>query len=349
MAKENMMPFIYDKNFNRIAEIDDYISFIWTQRYYSPGDFELCAPVSKLQYFLIGYYVFRRGDDYGGIIEKLEIKKTEENQEMIIATGRSLTSIIARRVISTQQMITGSVLSGIELLITDNIINPELSARQISNFNFTCTSTNLDEIEAQYIGENLLEVISGLCESHAIGMKCKLDDNNEFAFEIYDGIDRSYAQNVNPYIVWSDKYDNLYTSEYTEDCSDLSTDVCVGGEVISNERVLVWSAKDSQSGIERFEKFLDASNTIQNEQIITIQKYREQLEGLGIAEITDYTTAFSGEVDFSKVMEGNEVSVGDICTIENTRWGIYINSRVIEIIESVGEDGSYTVIPTFGS
>ena len=65
MAKENMMPFIYDKNFNRIAEIDDYISFIWTQRYYSPGDFELCAPVSKLQYFLIGYYVFRRGDDYG--------------------------------------------------------------------------------------------------------------------------------------------------------------------------------------------------------------------------------------------------------------------------------------------
>lgn len=344
-----MLPFIYDKNFNRIAEIDDYISFIWTQRYYTPGDFELCAPVSKLEFFKIGYYIFRRGDDYGGIIEKIEIKKTEDSQEMIIASGRSLVSIIGRRVISTQQMITGSVLDGIELLITDNIINPELAARQISNFTFTCTSQSVAEVEAQYIGENLLDVISGLCESNAIGMKCSLDANSNFAFEIFDGTDRSYNQNINPYIVWSDKYDNLYTSEYTEDCSELSTDVCVGGEVINNERVLVWSAKDSQSGVDRFEKFLDASNTINNEQIITLETYKSQLEGLGIAEVTDYTAAFSGEVDFSKVMEGNEVSVGDICTIENTKWGIYINSRVVEIIESVGEDGTYTVIPTFGS
>ena len=349
MAKENMMPYIYDKSFNRIAEIDDYISFIWTQRYYAPGDFELCAPITKLKYFMIGYYIFRRNDDYGAIIEKIEIQKTEDQQEMVIVSGRSFTSILGRRVISTQQMITGSVLSGIELLITDNIINPELVARKIDNFAFLNTSTSLAETEAQYIGENLLDVISGLCESNQIGMKCKLDSNHDFIFELYDGIDKSYAQDVNPFVVWSDKYDNLYSSEYSEDCSALATDVCVGGEVISDERVLVWSAKDSQSGIERFEKFLDASNTIQNEQIITLQTYKEQLEGLGLVEVTDYTTAFSGEVDFSRIMQGNIVNVGDICTIQNSKWGIYINSRVLEIIESVGEDGTYKAIPTFES
>ena len=349
MAKENMIPYIYDKSFNRIAEIDDYKSFIWTQRYYTPGDFELCAPISKLKYFAIGYYVFRKGDDYGGIIEKVYIGKTEDQSEVVIATGRSLTSILGRRVISTQQMITGSVLSGIELLITDNIVNPDLPARQISNFIFTNTSQSIAEMEAQYIGENLLDVVSGLCESNQIGMKCKLGSSNNFIFELYDGVDKSYAQSVNPYVVWSDKYDNLYSSEYFEDCSEFATDVCVGGEVISNERVLVWSAKDSQSGIERFEKFLDASNTIQNEQIITLEQYKEQLEGLGLVEVTEYTAAFSGEVDFSRIMQGNIVNVGDICTIQNNKWGIYINSRVLEIIESVGEDGSYKAIPTFGS
>ena len=348
MAKENMIPYIYDEGFNRIAEIDDYKSFIWTQRYYSPGDFELCAPIGKIQFFKLGYYVFRKGDDYGGIIEKIQISKAEDQSEMIIATGRSLTSILARRVISTQQMITGSVLSGIELLITDNIINPDLAARRISNFIFQTTSTSQAEMEAQYIGENLLDVISGLCETNQIGMKCSRVGGN-FVFEIFDGIDRSYAQNVNPYVVWSDKYDNLYTSEYYEDYSERATDVCVGGEVISDERVLVWSAKNSQSGIERFEKFLDASNTIQNEQIITLQTYKEQLEGLGLVEVTEYSSAFSGEVDFSRIMQGNIVNVGDICTIQNNKWGIFINSRVLEIIESVGEDGSYKAIPTFGS
>lgn len=349
MAKENMLPYIYDKNFNRIAEIDDFISFIWTQRYYSPGDFELCAPISKLKYFMIGNYVLRRGDDFGGIIEKISIKRTEDQQEMIIASGRSFVSILGRRVISTQQMLDSAVPEGIELLIDDNIMNPELASRKISNVTFTNRSHVASWIEAQYLGENLLEVVCGLCESNHIGIKCSLDQNNNFAFALYDGVNRSYEQDINPYVVFSDKYDNLYTSEYDEDCSELATDICVGGEVISNERVLVWSAKDSQSGIDRFEKYLDASNTIQNEQIISLETYKSQLQGLGLVEVTDYTTAFSGEVDFTRIMQGNTVNVGDICTIQNTEWGMYINARVVEIIESVGEDGAYTIIPTFGS
>ena len=350
MSKNNMIPRIYNDERNIIAEIDDYISFIWTQRYYSPGDFELCVPISKLKYFMIGYFVFRKGDEYGGVIEKIEIKKTEEQQEMLIVSGRSFTSFLGRRVISTQQMITGSVLDGIELLINDNIINPSDYARAISNLEYSTTSQCSAEVEAQYIGENLLDVISDLCESNQIGMKCRWDHYMDtYKFETFDGVDKSYSQNVNPRIIWSDKYDNLYTSEYTEDFSEMATDICVGGEVISNERVIVWSAKDSKRGLERYEKFLDASNTIQNEQIITLEKYKEQLEGLGLAEVTNYTTAFSGEVDFSSIMQGNEVDIGDICTIQNSRWGMYVNSRVVEIIESVGEDGTYTVIPTFGS
>ena len=349
MAKENMMPYIYDKSFNRIAEIDDYISFIWTQRFYSPGDFELCAPISKLSYFMIGYYVFRKNDDYGGIIEKISIQRNEDQQEMIIASGRSLVSLLARRVISTQQMLNSMVVEGINTLIVDNILAPSLASRRINNCELRIYSQSTAWVQAQYLGENLLDVVSSLCESNHIGISCRIGNNNRIIFQLYDGTDRSYDQNLLPYVVFSDKYDNLYTSEYDEDCSELATDVCVGGEVINNERVLVWSAKDSQSGIDRFEKFLDASNTIQNDQIITLETYKSQLEGLGIVEVTDYTTAFSGEVDFTRIMNDSNVNVGDICTIQNSEWGMHINSRIVEIIESVGEDGTYTIIPTFGS
>ena len=78
------------------------------------------------------------------------------------------------------------------------------------------------------------------------------------------------------------------------------------------------------------------------------QNYEKQLEGLGLEEATDYTTAFTGEVDFTNVELNVDVFIGDIVTIENTNWGTPINTRLIEVIESIAEDGTYSAIPTFG-
>lgn len=348
MAQENMMPIIRDKEYRRIAEIDDYISFIWTKRYYTPGDFELCAPISKLQFLEVGNYVFRKYDDYGAIIEKIEIKMTDEAQEMVVASGRLLESIIGRRVISTQQQITGKVTDGISDLIYDNIVNPAVSARQISNFSFSNDSANVDEIDSQYIGQNLLDVVSDLCETFHIGMKCRLSPDNEFRFYLYDGVDRSYDQSTNTYVVFSDEYDNLLNCDYIENIEEMATDVLVGGEGEGTSRTMVWSTQEEMSGLERYEKFLDASSAVSNDHIITQETYEKQLEGLGLAEVTEYTTAFSGEVNFNSVNFGIDVQVGDIVTIENKRWDIYINTRILEVIESVGEDGRYEIIPTFG-
>ena len=41
-----MEALIMDKDFKSVAVIDDYESFIWTDRYTGYGDFELYAPVS---------------------------------------------------------------------------------------------------------------------------------------------------------------------------------------------------------------------------------------------------------------------------------------------------------------
>lgn len=348
MAQFNMMPIICDPEYRRIAEIDDYISFIWTQRYYTPGDFELCAPISKLQFLEVGNYIFRKYDEYGGIIEKIEIRMTDEAQEMVVASGRTLESIVGRRVISTQQQITGKVTDGISDLIYDNITNPSRAARKISNFTFSNDSANTDEIDSQYLGQNLLEVISSLCETFHIGMKCKLNRDNEFNFYLYDGADRSYDQNVNTHVVFSDEFDNLLNCDYVENIEEMATDVLVGGEGEGISRTMVWSTLGEQSGLNRFEKFLDASSAVSNDHIITQETYEKQLEGLGLAQVTEYTTAFSGEVNFNSVNFGIDVEVGDIVTIENKRWGIYINTRILEVIESVGEDGRYEIIPTFG-
>lgn len=349
MSREQMWPTILTKSFERVAEIDDYISFIWTTRFYTSGDFELCADISRADILTVGNYVQRRNDNHLGIIEKIKYQMTEEYQEMIIASGRLLPSILARRIINTQTQVSGKVTECIKALVTENAINPKTAARKITGLTFTNNSASAETMDSQYTGENLLDTVSSLCETYKIGFDCTLGNNNSFDFKLYDGVDRSYNQATNPYVIFSDKYDNLLTSEYNEDYSNYVTDVLVGGEGEGVDRTMVWSAKASQSGLNRYETFFDASNAVTNENIITQATYEKQLEGLGLEQVTEYTTAFSGEVDFTGVKLGTDLNVGDICTIENSKWGMFINSRLVEAIESVAEDGAYSAVPTFGN
>lgn len=349
MARENMIPTVLNTNFERLAELDDYISFIWTERFYKPGDFEICIDIKHSQNLQIGYYIQRKKDDHIGVIEKIQYQRTEEAQEIIIVSGRLIQSILARRVISTQTQITGRVTAAIGMLINENVMNPVNAARKISNVTFTNNSVSTATMDAQYTGENLLETINSLCETYSVGIDCVLDAHNNFAFSLYDGVDRSYNQSANPYIVFSEDYDNLLTSEYDENYENYVTDVLVGGEGEGINRTMIWSSKAPKSGLSRYETFLDASTAVTNEQIITQETYEKQLEGLGYELVTDYTAAFSGEVDFTGVRYGTDLDLGDIVTIENKRWGMLLNSRLIEVIESIGEDGAYSVVPTFGT
>lgn len=344
-----MLPIILDDNFNRIAMIDDFISLIWATRYYKSGDFELCADISRADVIKTGYYVTRAGDDtHLGIIENVDFQHKEDMQEIIIAKGRLLPAILARRVIASQTQVSGTIANAIQTLIEDNAINPSIAARKINGLTFNSSVTSAATMDAQYTGENLLNTIESLCETYSIGFDCILNDNNGFDFSLYEGVDRSYNQSANPYVVFSDKYDNLLTSEYTKDFNGYATDILVGGEGNGTAQTMVWSAKESQSGLNRYEKFFDAQNAVTNDNIITQATYEKQLQGLGLEQVTTYTTAFTGEVDFSGVKLGIDLNVGDIVTIENTTWGMYINSRLIEVIESVGEDGAYKAVPTFG-
>ena len=79
--------FILDKNFKSIFLIDKYESFIWTDRYYDYGEFEIyTSPEDKiLQYAIKDYYLYKGSSDHMMIIEGLEIQSnTELGNHLII-------------------------------------------------------------------------------------------------------------------------------------------------------------------------------------------------------------------------------------------------------------------------
>ena len=344
-----MIPIILNTTLHKVGLIDDYVSFIWCSRYYATGDFELVVNVDSVNSNLLqkDYYIIRETDDNVGIIENIQITVDADENELMIVSGRFLSSILGRRIIEKQTQLNSTVSSGIYALLTNEVIAPVNSARKIPNVVYKLYN-NATRLQAQYTGDNLLDVIEKLCETYGIGQKTTLTTNNEFMFELYEGIDRSYNQSVNPYVIFSDEYDNLISSNYQEKRDAIVTDVLVAGEGEGTARKTLWVSNTSNSGLKRYEAFKDQRQLSTNDGEITESEYLLQLKESGLEDITTFTTAFSGKVYFDNIEYRKDVNLGDICVIENTHWGIYINTRLIEVIESVDESGNYTVTPTFG-
>lgn len=345
-----MIPIIYNQNFEALAEIDEYISFIWTERYYQSGDFELVVPITKKTVDLCRYgnYVHRLDRDDYGIIEKIKYNTSIDGVEQLVVSGRFLASILGRRIIAVQTEFNNKTVGQIvQKLVDDAIISPTDSARKINDFSYSDISGNTTKISVQYTGKNLLTTMEDLCLSNYLGFKIIYD--NGFKMTTYSGTDRSYNQTENPYVVFSTDFDNLASSEYFEDFTELKTNVLIAGEGQGTERKSAWVTKDNPTGLQRYEYFKDARNVSSNNGAISDSVYMQQLKDEGLEYISTMSKAFTGEVFFNNYTFRKDVNVGDLVTIKNPNWNIFINTRLIEMVESTDETGLYTTTPTFGN
>ena len=344
-----MIPVIMNDEFERLAIVDDYSSFIWSTRYYTSGDFQLIVDANEqyMALFKKDYYVVRDDDENVGIIENIVVQENEDDRSQLIVTGRFLDCIISRRIIAAQTPVSGKVSDCIEQLLDENIMTPTDPDRQIPNF-FVDSFEVVTTMQAQYTGKNLLETISGLCQTYGLGYKVILNSDNEFIFSLYKGMDRTYDQNVNDWVIFSDTYDNLLSSKYEESYKSLVNAVLVAGEGEGLDRKTAWATTADATGLGRYELYKDQRNIQSNSGEIPDEEYYELLRESGKESLTAYTTAFTGNVYFDNIRYKTDVGIGDICVIENTNWGIYIYSRLVEVIESVDETGKYTITPTFG-
>ena len=343
-----MLPVVMNTSFQKLAIIDDYISFIWTTRFYSCGDFELCVNSSQrnISLFKKDYYIVRDDDDHIGIIEDITLDRDEDGQEMMIITGRFLSSILSRRIIAVQTTVDGTISECVNQLITENIVNPSIAARKISNF-IVGDHAITEEMSAQYTGKNLLETIEDICKTYSIGFNVLLNSSNQFVFNLLEGVDHTYDQTDLTYVVFSDRYDNLLESKYEEDYTNIVTAALVAGEGEGLDRKTLWTS-NGKTGLNRHEVYVDQRNLQSNDGEISSSDYNKLLRQIGLEHITQYTAAFTGTVLFDNVKYRQDVNIGDLVVIENSRWGIYMNTRLVEVIESVSEAGDYSIVPTFG-
>lgn len=345
---------VLNTNLDAVSIADTYESFIWTDRYYKYGDFELYAAMREgiLDFIKQDYYLQSRDSEHVMIIEKLLISSDVEDGNHITITGRSLESILDRRIIWGQKTLNGNLQNAIKTLLNECIISPSDSNRKISNFIFEAstdpTITSLT-IEAQYTGDNLYDVIQKICEERNIGFKITLNDNKQFVFKLYAGTDRSYDQTVVPYVVFSPNFENIINSNYMESKASLKNITLVGGEGEGSARK--YTTVGSGSGLNRRELFTDArdiSSDVGDGVVLSNAEYTAQLQQRGkekLAENTD-VTSFEGQVETTIMFKyGEDFFNGDVVQIAN-EYGHETKARILEIVTSENEEGT-SVYPTF--
>lgn len=347
-----MMEFyVFNASLELVGIVDSYKSAIWTTRYNQPGDFELYLPALLKNITLLqkGYIVIRLDDTTkGGIIDSIKISTDEENGDYLTITGKSLSGLLSRRIMWYQTTYSGNAEKLLRVMITEHCIDPYESNRQLPNVLLGEEVGLTETINLQAQGESIEDLVVNVCKSLNLGYKVDFDmENRKFVFNVYKGVDRSFNQNVNSFVVFSPDFDNLLTSEYSNSVSTFKNVALVGGEGEGAERTMT-TVNNSIIGMERFETFVDAKSQSSNGGELSDSAYLSLLYQQGMNKLSELniTKAVSSQIASDVTFKLNQdYFLGDIVQVKN-EYGMSMTPRVTEIIECQDENG-YSCIPTF--
>lgn len=372
---------ILDTNFDRIAEIDDYISLIWNESFKEAGDFEIYLPQDSplVQHLKKGNYIWKQDTDRVMMVRKIRTATDSEEGSKAIITGRTLEWILHSRVAYEQidsATYENNLENYIKAILMSNLINPSISARKITNFIFAQSDDSAISdmtIEDQTtIGENIYDKIVNICNAKEIGFRVFLTSDNKFEFKLYAGVDRTYGQTDNVYVIFSPEYDNLLESDYYTDADSVKTSAIIAGSKTENYDVtdvdgktysfpipqIVTTIGDDFTDLNREELFVDKGDvsrffTVSNgnqsvKMIYEYSVYANMLKQGGQTELDKYQSGeiFDAKVDpYGQFEYGKDFFIGDRIQIRDAfgREGVAV---VASYMVSHGPEG-YDAYPTF--
>lgn len=336
--------YIRNEKFEKIGRpITQATSVVWLRKFRDAGQcaFNVEATPEMLDLLRYGRYVTRDDDEMVTIIKQITIVTNEETNmsEFQVVAVDVLNELNNRHTYKLRTFNT-DVRSAIGDLIEENIINPVKSAGVLyANRRMPIVLGSLAQIDNQVntelkVGTYIFDQIKTWANEFDFGMSMKRV-NDKFQFNLHKGINRAYGQSVNPYVIFSEQFHNLKTTNYIQDGSNHKTTAYVVG---ANNIIEV--VNDNLSGFDRKELFVDASSVSATDSSVLQQHGIEALSSQPLVE------TFSGEVLNTRLYKyKTHFFIGDIVTIKND-VGLVFNARITQVKEAYdinGEDITLTL------
>ena len=153
--------YIHDENtLEKIGLLDDFKSFIWNNKYYESGDFEIIVPLNTHNLNLLkrNRFITRPGLKEIAIIETVSVYSQNDTKEIKI-TGTMAQSLLSRRVIWDSTLVNGATIPQLRALINNNLINPQDKRRCIPSGSYEISKVG-NYIEKEDIYSAKLQSVS---------------------------------------------------------------------------------------------------------------------------------------------------------------------------------------------
>lgn len=341
--------YFLDSDFEEVMVLDSFKSLIWADKYWEAGELDLvCAPLPSTFAGLLNTAYFRIPQSpHRMVLETLNIKTDIEDGDVLIIKGRSLESLLDRRIIWDGISLLGDLQTTLGQVFYDNVTNPDDPDRDLP-FNYIYSTDPVItamSINTQFSGEILYDAICAICKAYGLGFTVFYNSGTGlFDFKLIAGKDRSYSQSTNSTVAFTAKLNNLLNSNYIASNKLLKTVCLVAGEEgVGNVRTKVYVAAPggSLTGLNRREVYLEANINRRTESgDMTEAEYLLALAGKGEEELAKrtYLEAFDGEVDTTMYNYGDDFEMGDILQLAD-KYGHQTKSRVVEMVYSQDADG----------
>jgi len=344
-----------------LGVLEEIRSFIWIRRYWSCGEFKLLAPFTERYGALLvkNRIIMKNRGNEAGQIRYVDIRKNGQGLEEIEVQGRMLSWWLDKRIVRNQVVVTDNTQNIITRILTENVTEPNDTDRIIPALSITHVP-DLGSGVIQYASEpyiSSLLAIEDAVKAAKLGFKILTDVRAKtHSFVLYKGRELTSSQSINPPCIFSQEFDNILEQEYTNSTENRKSVAYVGGE--EREGVLRQVVQVGTSiGLDRDEVFINATDitqTFKDEQgvevTLTLQEYLELLAGRGASELEQHaeTLNFTSKINTSSNLTyGVDFDLGDRVTCVNKRWGIQINVRITEIVETY-QAGKHGIDITFG-
>lgn len=336
--------YILDREINIIGVFSTYESILWTEKLHEPGTFKAVFIFTDKMNRLLerGNLLYKADEAQPAIITRKHIKLNKYGEQNITVQGYMASRLLNRRIIWEKMVMKGTPEQMMREMVEEQAISPKNSDRKIPIIelgDFKGYRSGATEKQVTY--DNLQAALTDISKASELGYRLRLDYNRKkLVFEVYQGTDRTVG--TEKPCIFTRKYGNVYTQEYSEDESNYRNVCLVGGPGEGDARTLVTAGE--ASGMDRYELFYNAAG--HSERDITPEELSRQLCQKGEEKIAAYRIAksFESKINQKKAME---FYLGDYVTCTDQQWHVTVDTQVKEIQKGFSKTEE-SFVATFG-